>query len=97
MLATVTEKLCLQLIDEGLCQRLHCVGPDRINAEKMISGFNDIIDLDIFAGSKDPVFLIQHLDLIAGQVITGHTPAAIDHVDLQILIKAAILFAVALF
>ena len=66
MLAAVTEKLCLQLIDEGLGQRFHCVGQDRINAEKMISGFNDIIDLDIFAGSEDSVFLIQYFNLITG-------------------------------
>lgn len=69
VLAAVTEKLCLQPIDEGLCQRLHCVGQDRINAEKMVSGFYDIIDLDVFAGGEDAIFLIQDLDLIAGQAI----------------------------
>ena len=48
----------------------------------MISGFNDIIDLDVFAGSEDTVFLIQYLNLITGQTIAGHASAAVDHVDL---------------
>ena len=62
----------------------------------MISGFNDIIDLDVFAGSEDTIFFIHHLGLIAGQKIAWHASAAVDHVDLQILVKAAILFAVTL-
>ena len=82
MLAAVTEKLRLQLIDEGLRQRFHRVGQNRINAKKMISGFNDIIDLDVFAGSEDTVFLIQYLTLITGQTIACHASAAVDHVDL---------------
>ena len=96
MLAAVTEKLCLQLIDEGLRQRFHRIGQDRINAKKMISGFNDIIDLDVFAGGENSISLVQHLDLIAGQTIDCHASAAVDHVDLQILIKATILLAVTL-
>ena len=96
MFTTVTEKLYLQLIDESLCQRLHCVGQDRVNAEKMISGLNDIIDFNVFASCEDSVFLIQYSHLIAGQTIACHTPATIDHVNLQILVEAAILFAIAL-
>ena len=42
------------------------IGQDRINTEEMISGLDDIIDFDVFAGGEDPIFLIQHIDLIAG-------------------------------
>ena len=96
MLAAVTEKLYLQMIDEGLGQRLHRVGQDRINTEEVISCFDDIIDLDCFAAGDDAVGFVQQLDLVASQPVTGHTPIAVDHVDLDIVVKTAILPAVSL-
>ena len=62
----------------------------------MISGLDDIIDLDVFAGSKYPVLFIQYLNLITGQAIACHASTAVDHVDLKILIKASVLLAVTL-
>lgn len=69
---------------------------DCINAKEVVSGLDDVIDFNVFTGSEDPIFLIQHLDMIAGQTIACHASAAVDHVDLKILVEATILFAVTL-
>ena len=86
----------LQLLDESLCQRLHGVGEDHIHAEEVIASLNDVVDLDGLFVGEDTVSLIQHLDLITGEPVTGHASVAVDHVDLQIFVKAAIQPAVAL-
>jgi len=96
MAAALTEQGGLQLLDERLCQRLHGVGENHIHAKEVVAGLDDIIDLDGLFVREDAVGLIQHLDLISGESVAGHAPIAVDHVDLQVLIEAAVHPAVAL-
>ena len=63
----------------------------------MIASLNDVVDLDGLLVGENAVSFVQHLDLITGEPVTGHASVAVDHVDLQIFVKAAIQPAVALF
>ena len=97
MAAALAEQGGLQLLDESLCQRLHGVGENHIHAEEVVASLDDVVDLDGLFVGEDAVGFVQHFDLIAGQPITGHAPVAVDHIDLNVVIETAILFAVTLF
>ena len=97
MAAALAEQGGLQLLDESLCQWLHGVGQDHIHTEEVVASLDDVIDLDGLLVGEDAVSFVQHLNLIAGQPAAGHTSVAVNRVDLQVLIEAAVHFAVALF
>ena len=94
--AALAEQGGLQLLDESLRQRFHGVGENHINAEEMIVGLDDVVDLDGLFVGENPVGLIQHFNLITGQSVAGHAAIAVNHIDLQVFIEAAIHSAVAL-
>ena len=96
MAAVVAEQLHLDLMNECLVQWLHRIAQNHIDSKEVISCFDDIIDLDCFAAGDDAVGFIQHFDLVASQSVAGHTPIAVDHVDLDIVVKTTILSAVSL-
>ena len=96
MAAALAEQGGLQLLDESLCQRLHGVGENHIHAEEVVPRLDDVVDLDGLFVGEDAVCLVQYLNLIAGEPVTGHASVAVDHVDLQILIEATVHSAVAL-
>ena len=94
--AVVAEQLHLDLMNECLVQWLHRIAQNHIDSKEVISSFDDIIDLDCFAAGDDAVGFVQQLDLVASQSVAGHTPIAVDHVDLDIVVKSTILSAVSL-
>ena len=94
--AIVAEQLHLDLVNECLVQGLHGIAQNHIDRKEVVSCFNDIINLDCFAAGDDAVGFVQQLDLVARQPVAGHTPIAVDHVDLDIVVKTAILSAVSL-
>ena len=94
--AAVADQLHLDLVNECLVQWLHGVAQNHIDGQKMISCFDDIIDLDCFAAGDDAVGFVQQLDLVARQPVAGHAAVTIDHVDLDIVVKTTILSAVSL-
>jgi 2-C-methyl-D-erythritol 2,4-cyclodiphosphate synthase len=96
MAAALAEQGGLQLLDESLRQRLHCIGENHIHAEEVIASLNNVVDLDGLFVGEDAVGFIENFNLISGQPVAGHASVAVDHVDLQIFIEAEILFAVAL-
>ena len=96
MAAVVAEQLHLDLMNKCLIQWLHCIAQNHIDSKEVISCFDDIIDLDCFAAGNDPVSFVQQLDLIASQSIAGHSTVAVDHVDLDIVVKATVLLAITL-
>ena len=97
MAAALAEQGGLQLLDKILCQRLHGVGENHIHAEEVIASLNNVVDLDGLFVGEDTVSFVQHLDLIAGESVAGHASVTVDHVDLQVFVKATIHSAVALF
>ena len=96
MAAVVAEQLHLDLMNECLVQWLHHIAQNHIDSKEVISCFDDIIDLDCFAAGDDAVGFVQQLDLVASQPVTGHSTVTVDHVDLDIVVKATILSAVSL-
>ena len=94
--AVVAVQLHLDLVNECLVQWLHCVAQNHIDGQKMISCFNDIVDLDGLCTCDNPVGFVQQLDLVARQPVAGHAAVTIDHVDLDIVVKTAILSAISL-
>ena len=96
MAAALAEQGGLQLLDESLRQRLHGVGEDHIHAEEVIASFDDVVDLDGLFVGEDAVGLVQYFNLITCQPVTGHASVAVDHIDLQEFIEAAVHSAVAL-
>ena len=96
MAAVVAEQLHLDLMNECLVQWLHHIAQNHIDIKEVISCFDDIIDLDCFAAGDDAVGFVQQLDLVASQPVAGHSTVTVDHVDLDIVVKTAILSAVSL-
>ena len=96
MAAVVADKLHLDLMKECLVQWLHCIAQNHIDSKEVVSCFDDIIDLDCFAAGDDAVGFVQQLDLVARQPVAGHSTVTVDHVDLDIVVKTAILSAVSL-
>ena len=96
MAAVVAEQLHLDLMNECLVQWLHRIAQNHIDGQKVISCLDDIIDFDCFAASDDAVGFVQQLDLVASQSVAGHTPIAVDHVDLDIVVKTTVLLAITL-
>lgn len=96
MAAVVAEQLHLDLVNECLVQWLHCIAQNHIDGQKMISCFDDIIDLDCFAAGDDAVGFVQQLDLVARQPVAGHSTVTVDRVNLDIVVKTTILSAVSL-
>lgn len=96
MAAALAEEGGLQLLDESLSQRLHGVGENHIHTEEVIPCFDNVVDLDGFFVGEDPVGLVQNLDLIPCESVAGHASVAVDHIDLQVFIEAAVRSAVAL-
>ena len=94
--AVVAEQLHLNLMNECLVQWLHRIAQNHIDSKEVVSCFDDIIDLDCFAAGDDAVGFVQQLDLVASQPVTGHSTVTVDHVDLDIVVKTAILPAVSL-
>lgn len=94
--AVVAEQLHLNLMNECLVQWLHRIAQNHIDSKEVISCFDDIIDLDCFAAGDDAVGFVQQFDLVASQPVTGHSTVTVDHVDLDIVVKATILSAVSL-
>ena len=94
--AVVAEQLHLDLVNECLVQGLHGIAQNHIDRKEVVSCFNDIINLDCFVACDDAVGFVQQLDLVASQPVAGHSTVTIDHVDLDIVVKTAILSAVSL-
>lgn len=94
--AALAEQRGLQPIDKALGQGLHGIGQYHVHAEKVVPCFNDVVYLDGLVVCEYAVCFVQHLDLIAGQAVAGHADVAVYHVDLQVLIETAVLFAVSL-
>lgn len=96
MAAVVAVQLHLDLMNECLVQWLHGITQNHIDSKEVISCFDDIIDLDCFAAGDDAVGFVQQLDLVARQPVAGHSTVTVDHVDLDIVVKTAILSTVSL-
>ena len=77
-------------------ERVHRLAENIVDANELVSRFNNIIDLDCFVDRENLIGLIKHLHLLAGQAIARHTVIAVRRVNLQIIVESLILAGIAL-